>query len=87
MPGKRGMTGPGMGGKREGAGRPRTRYIFRPGEMVAIGQYDAQGNMQRIDYCNAVADDGIIRLVRSDGGWYEIGGWPEPPAGGGNAPA
>lgn len=81
MAGKKGMTGPGMGGARVGAGRPRTRYVFRPGEMVAIGQYDAAGNMLRIDYCNVeMQADGVICLIRADGWQYKIGGLPAPEA-------
>ena len=79
MPGKKGMTGPNMGGSRPGAGRPRTKWTFRPGEMVAVGQYDEQGNMQRIDFCTAEYDQEArtLRLVRHDGGWYELGNLPE----------
>ena len=78
MPGKKGMTGPTMGGAREGAGRPRTKYAFKVGEMVAIGLYDADGNMQRIDYCTAEYDQEgcAMRLIRSDGSWYEVNNWP-----------
>lgn len=77
MPGKTGMTGRNLGGARPGAGRPRSRYVFRPGEMVALGIYDANGNMQRLDYCNVEAQtDGVICLTRSDGWQYKLGGLP-----------
>ncbi len=79
MAGKKGMTGPNMGGTRPGAGRPRTRYVFRPGEMVALGIYDAAGNMQRLDYCNVeMQPDEVIVLTRADGWQYKIGGLPAP---------
>ena len=29
MPGRKGMTGPKLGGRRDGAGRPRTRFVAR----------------------------------------------------------
>jgi hypothetical protein len=76
------MTGPNMGGARPGAGRPRKRWVFQPAEMVAVGVYDAAGNMQRIDYCTADRDPetGNLRLLRHDGGWYELGNLPRQEA-------
>lgn len=43
MPGKPGMTGPNMGGRREGAGRPRTRFIARKGSVYTVDRQTIGG--------------------------------------------
>lgn len=86
--GKKGMTGPNMGGKREGAGRPRKRWVFSPAELVAVGVYDARGNMQRIDYCTAPTRDRRRAICGSCGTTADGTNWAicqnkhSPPQGG-----
>ena len=79
MAGKKGMKGNGLGGPREGAGRPRTRYIFRPGEMVTLAHYQPDGIGVDIYYCTTEYDQekGVMRLITANGGWYEIGNLPD----------
>ena len=36
VPGKRGMTGQGLGGRRDGAGRPRLRFTARRGNVYIM---------------------------------------------------
>ena len=79
MAGKKGMTGPNMGGRREGAGRPRTQYKLVEGEMITLSHYQSDGIGVDVFRCTPEWDRerGVMRLVRSDGSWYEIGNWPQ----------
>ncbi len=46
MAGKPGMTGPGMGGKRAGAGRPRKRFTTRIGSVYRADRETIGGDIR-----------------------------------------
>ena len=46
MAGKKGMTGPNMGGRREGAGRPRVRFTARRGDVYQAERETIGGDMR-----------------------------------------
>jgi hypothetical protein len=46
VPGKPGMTGRGLGGRREGAGRPCQKVSIKPAETFCVSQANAAGRQQ-----------------------------------------
>ncbi len=68
MPGKKGMTGPNMGGQREGAGRPRTRWTGNVGDVFVMerqspGELDPFHEPELITILS-VSTDGVEFQVR-----------------------
>lgn len=56
MTGKPGMTGAGLGGRREGAGRRKTRFIFRLGDVYVMRRRNETENWRMI----AITPSGVI---------------------------
>lgn len=66
MAGKKGMIGDGMGGRREGAGRPPAKVSVKPSDTFCVSQANADGRQQGMsEIWEVVSVSRSVILLRS----------------------
>lgn len=67
MPGKPGMKGEGLGGRREGAGRPCQKVSVKPEDTFCVSTANADGRQQGMsELWRVVSVNRSVILFRSD---------------------